>query len=150
MAMRPYLISYDIASPKRLARLHRRLKRYALPIQYSVFLAELTPSGLETVAALIEQIIDQRQDDVRIYPLPREGWATIQGRRPLPAGIDYTGLPRRFEPSPFAPGSEAAETELLPAPAPRRRSTLTRSQRLHAREMEAKVQTGVRQGIVLL
>ena len=35
-----YLIGYDIADPKRLQRIHRRMTKYATPIQYSIFLFE--------------------------------------------------------------------------------------------------------------
>ena len=34
---RNWLVAYDIASPRRLARVHRYLKRHAIPVQYSVF-----------------------------------------------------------------------------------------------------------------
>ena len=35
-----YVISYDIGNPNRLLRVHRFLKGFALPIQYSVFYFE--------------------------------------------------------------------------------------------------------------
>ena len=35
-----YLIGYDIADPKRLQRIYRRMTKYAPPIQYSIFLFE--------------------------------------------------------------------------------------------------------------
>jgi len=41
-----YLISYDIADPRRLQRVHAFLRRHALPVQYSVFLARLSERRL--------------------------------------------------------------------------------------------------------
>ena len=43
-----YLIGYDIADPKRLQRIHRRMTSYATPIQYSIsikkkMISEFTP-----------------------------------------------------------------------------------------------------------
>ncbi|MBX3630284.1 MAG: CRISPR-associated endonuclease Cas2 [Nitrosomonas sp.] len=36
-----YLIAYDIADSKRLARVHRVLKQQGLPVQFSVFMVVL-------------------------------------------------------------------------------------------------------------
>ena len=33
-----YLVTYDIADPKRLSRLFRFMKKQGVPLQYSVFL----------------------------------------------------------------------------------------------------------------
>lgn len=149
MSLRPYLISYDVTSPRRLVRLHRGLKRLALPIQFSVFYAELSGAGLEATISLINRTIDPRRDDVRIYPLPRNGWACAMGKPLLPAGIDYTGLPSRFQP--LAQGDcESYEDTPSATQRPSHKFRLTGKQRRQAREMEAKVQTGERRGISLL
>ncbi len=43
---REFIISYDIADPKRLSRIHRMLKRLAMPLQYSVFYARMSAMPL--------------------------------------------------------------------------------------------------------
>ena len=82
-----YLIAYDIADPRRLCRVHRYLKAWAIPVQYSVFTAVLRQAQVEMLVAGIEEIIDAGEDDVRIYPLPRVPEATVIGQSYLPEGI---------------------------------------------------------------
>lgn len=94
--MKTWLIGYDISDPRRLSRLHRRLKRFGTPIQYSLFLCTLTKAQQRDCVAMIKQIIDPRADDVRLYPLPENGWCRRIGRATLPAGIWHTGLPEQF------------------------------------------------------
>lgn len=66
----PHIVSYDIANPKRLGRVHRHLKRIGLPLQYSVFLVELYPKQRQRLLKELAHIIHAKQDDIRIYPLP--------------------------------------------------------------------------------
>lgn len=88
------LVTYDITSPKRLRRMHRALKKVAVPIQYSVFLGLFTSAGLVALRACISDIIDPARDDVRIYPLPRNCWQRRLGRPQLPQGVVLTMLPQ--------------------------------------------------------
>lgn len=92
----PFLVAYDIRKARRWRRLHGGLKRLAIPVQYSLFYGEFTPATLARVVALIEEVIDPRVDDVRIYPLPRDGWMRVIGRPILPGGLMFTGLPAPF------------------------------------------------------
>lgn len=41
MKRRRYLACYDIRDPKRLRRVHRLMKSYGYPVQYSVFVCDL-------------------------------------------------------------------------------------------------------------
>ncbi len=84
---RQYLICYDIADPRRLARVHRFLTTRALALQYSVFSAVLRRRELEDILENLEERIDVRKDDVRVYPLPDAPQATTIGRFFLPEGI---------------------------------------------------------------
>lgn len=84
---RTWLITYDISSPKRLGRVHRYLKTVAVPVQYSVFAAEETHAGIQRIRAVLEQEINPKADDIRIYPLPRNLELHHYGRRPLPEGL---------------------------------------------------------------
>lgn len=82
-----WLIAYDIADPRRLGRVHRLLKKIAVPIQYSVFLAWLNERQL---AWLVEQLrgrINVREDDVRLYHLPVATELTTLGKQWLPEGV---------------------------------------------------------------
>lgn len=135
----PYLVAYDIADPKRLARLHRALKKQATPVQYSVFLGLFTPARLEKCEDTIRSIIDRRVDDVRIYPLPAGGQQRRLGRATLPIGIQLTLLP-----SPFRALAPAA----VPAvPAPPSGGQPRSPPDADARQIRARVQTGQRKGL---
>ncbi len=67
---RPHLIAYDIRDPQRLGKVHRYLRRQALPVQYSVFVAPLTAEGARRLLAGLGRIVSA-EDDVRIYALGR-------------------------------------------------------------------------------
>lgn len=88
-----WLIGYDIASPRRLGRVHRRMVNWAMPVEYSIFLFVGTPRQLAKCLDDIAGLIDVREDDVRCYPLPQRGVQERLGRPTLPVGVQWTGLP---------------------------------------------------------
>lgn len=70
--MRPLVqvvFSYDVVEDRRRARLFRRLKRYLVPVQRSVFEGQLSAADLARVEALALQVVDCETDSVRIYVL---------------------------------------------------------------------------------
>lgn len=89
--IRRYLLAYDIADPRRLARIARIVAREALRIQYSVYVAELSPRQLRDLVAALRVAIDPRTDDLRIYPLPARLDAIWYGRAIWPEGIQFEG-----------------------------------------------------------
>ncbi len=84
---RQYLICYDIRCPKRLQRVHACIKKYAVPVQYSVFHTQMRDSQLETLKEKLQAIIDNKHDDIRIYPLPVKPVITVIGQPFLPEGV---------------------------------------------------------------
>lgn len=72
-----YLIAYDIREAKRLKRLHYRLRKKAIPLQNSIFMAKLSNEHLQVLSREIKKHINTAQDDVRIYPIyhPDTLWA---------------------------------------------------------------------------
>ena len=82
-----HLVCYDIADPARLARVHRHLEKRATPVQYSVFVLYADSIEVDRLAAELEVLIHPRQDDVRIYPLPRHLEVEVLGRGSIPDGI---------------------------------------------------------------
>ncbi len=90
MKRQPYLICYDIAQPKRLARVHRLIRKQAIMIHYSVYYLEQTTRECAALEQAIKALIHKREDDVRIYPLPAaldiEVIGTPQPGRLLPNG----------------------------------------------------------------
>jgi CRISPR-associated endonuclease Cas2 len=63
-----FVIGYDISSPKRLRKLAVLLEKVAIRIQYSLFLyPDVTKDDLNRVVEKILEIIDEKEDDVRIY-----------------------------------------------------------------------------------
>lgn len=84
---RTYVIAYDIADPRRLARVHRFLKQFAFPVQYSVFLGTFGDTTINTILEGVAKIIHPRQDDVRAYPLPATPQIESLGRSVVPEGV---------------------------------------------------------------
>ena len=82
-----HILSYDISEPKRLRRVHRRVRESGVPLQYSVFLVEASRSDLESLLADLDDIIDPVEDDIRVYPLPTRLEVHRYGRQHLPAGV---------------------------------------------------------------
>ena len=64
-----YLIAYDIRQSGRLRRTHRFLRAYAWQLQESVFAWQGNPIQLHWLRQQLAQRINQREDDLRCYPL---------------------------------------------------------------------------------
>lgn len=89
-AERVWLISYDVADPRRLQQIHRLLTDHALAMQYSVFVGAFRQKRLDHVVRGIQQVIDPREDDVRAYPIVGRGQVDVIGRNV--EGITLGGL----------------------------------------------------------
>lgn len=81
---RAWLITYDITNPKRLSRLHRFLRKHAVPVQYSVFHYEGNPAQMGRLITQIANRIDPKTDDVRAYQLPEQLSIDTLGRGSIP------------------------------------------------------------------
>lgn len=112
--MPDYLVCYDIADPRRLARLHRFLKKRAFAIQYSVFLLHADRRAADALMQEAVQLIDEDTDDLRCYRLSRRGFAVRLGRATLPQGVCLTAFPapmRGFLAAPVAPEDRKVHKE---------------------------------------
>lgn len=72
-----YLICYDIRDARRLRRVHRTLRDFATPVQFSVFEAELNASELNLLRQSLLELVDAELDRVSFYPLT-PGYQKIQ------------------------------------------------------------------------
>lgn len=66
---RRYLVSYDIRDPKRLRRVHKVMKAYGWPMQYSVFVCDLDRMELLDLQMELRHEIDHGRDTVAIIDL---------------------------------------------------------------------------------
>ena len=74
MIKKDFLICYDIADEKRLAKIGRRVEKKAFRIQKSVYLFD--NATREELAKLIDDIMkifDEKYDDLRIYVIKDKG-----------------------------------------------------------------------------
>ena len=91
-----YLIGYDISDEKRLQSIHKKMVKYATPIQYSIFLLDGTQKELQSCIEDVLTVLNKKQDDLRVYPLPTNGKQWQLGKTVLPEGIIWTALPMNF------------------------------------------------------
>lgn len=63
------LVIYDIVDNKRRSKIAKTLKRYAFRVQKSAFEAHLTPSKYDILVSILTNLIDDKEDSVRIYKI---------------------------------------------------------------------------------
>ena len=69
-----YLLAYDIRDPRRLRRVHQVAKAWGYPLQYSVFVCDLTRSELLMMKRDLAGEMSVVQDSVGIFDLgPPDG-----------------------------------------------------------------------------
>ena len=77
------LICYDIANPKRLAKIAKSLEKVSIRIQKSIFYyMDATSEDIKGIVNIIEEIIDKENDDVRIYKVDKNSSINLE------SGID--------------------------------------------------------------
>lgn len=64
-----YLLTYDIADPKRLTKIARRMEAVAERVQDSVFEAYLAPPELHKLLVQTTRVMKEEEDSLRIYAL---------------------------------------------------------------------------------
>ena len=64
-----YMVCYDISDSKRLQKVHKKIKGYGEPIQYSVFCCDLTASEKTILWSALHQLINQREDQIMFLNL---------------------------------------------------------------------------------
>ena len=84
-----YLVCYDIRDVKRLSRVFRFMKQRGVHIQYSVFYCRLTWEELIKLRGKLRDLINEKMDDIRIYPLPSDLKVVVMGRGDrVPEGVN--------------------------------------------------------------
>jgi CRISPR-associated protein Cas2 len=69
-----YLLAYDIRDKRRLRRVHQVAKAWGYPLQYSVFICDLTRSELLMMKSDLSGEMSVAQDSVGIFDLgPPDG-----------------------------------------------------------------------------
>ncbi len=63
-----YLVAYDITDKKRLTKVHRLLQNWGIPLQKSVFIVN-GALDIDFLQKDIRKLIEEKTDDVRIYPI---------------------------------------------------------------------------------
>jgi len=66
---RCYLVCYDIRNPKRLRRVHRLMKAYGEPWQYSVFYCTLKAIDRVRLETALRETMNMKEDQVLIVDL---------------------------------------------------------------------------------
>lgn len=85
-----YLVAYDVSDPGRLRRTRRKMTGFGDPLQYSVFLCDLSDKERVIMEGAVAEIINHREDRVLIVRMgPSNGTRSQNmralGRQVLPA-----------------------------------------------------------------
>lgn len=86
-ARKRYLVCYDIRDPGRLRRVHKKMKSFGWPMQYSIFVCDLDSMELFSLRTAIGSLIHHGMDSVAMIDCgdPKErGRACFEFLGPLP------------------------------------------------------------------
>lgn len=64
-----FVISYDIADPKRLRKVAKTMEDFGARVQYSVFECHIDPADVDRLTRRLRTIIKMQEDSVRFYAL---------------------------------------------------------------------------------
>ncbi|RIZ69186.1 MAG: CRISPR-associated endonuclease Cas2 [Methylococcales bacterium] len=81
--VKSFLICYDICDPKRLRRVHKTIRDFGIPVQFSVFLVELKQDELTRLVEKLNSLINVLEDKVSFYHLPISKACICLGLPPL-------------------------------------------------------------------
>ncbi len=89
MSRRLLLVCYDVRDPDRLRRVHDRLLGYGDPLQYSVFVCELSGVERALMEKALSEVANLREDSLVVIDLGRAGVRSLRriqaiGRGRLP------------------------------------------------------------------
>lgn len=84
---RCYLVCYDIRNPKRLRRVHKLMKAYGEPWQYSVFYCTLKDIDRVRLETALRETMNLKEDQVLIVDLGGNEDAARESSSFLGAGI---------------------------------------------------------------
>lgn len=84
---RCYLVCYDIRDPKRLRRIHKLMKAYGEPWQYSVFYCTLKAIDRVRLETALRETMNLKEDQVLIVNLGGNEDAARESSTFLGAGI---------------------------------------------------------------
>ena len=76
-----YIVAYDISEPRRLRRTYNKMNGFGDPLQYSVFVCDLSPKERIILEEALTEIIDLKEDRILIINLGAQegrGAASIQ------------------------------------------------------------------------
>jgi CRISPR-associated protein Cas2 len=59
-----YLVCYDISDPKRLQKVHRKMRGYGEALQYSVFCCDLTAAEKTILWSELHTLVNHREDQI--------------------------------------------------------------------------------------
>ncbi len=78
-----YMVVYDISDPKRLRRIHYRIKKEGVAAQKSVFFVKGTEADLNGLLDRLASEMDPKADDLRAYPVVHPSKVWSNGPNPL-------------------------------------------------------------------
>lgn len=81
MTRRAWIVSYDIANPKRWRRVHALLKRKGEPLQLSVWVVQTDARGAARLEAQLRKLIDAQADRLHLIPAAPEARLSLGAAR---------------------------------------------------------------------
>ena len=69
-----FLVCYDVPDPERLARTYKKMNGFGEPVQYSVFICDLSPKERVLLEVALTEVLNLKEDRALIVDIgPSDG-----------------------------------------------------------------------------
>ncbi len=70
-----FVFCYDISDEKKLQKIAKKMEKYGVRVQYSIFEVDTTFSNAKKILKELEKIMDKETDRIYVYPIEEDDFS---------------------------------------------------------------------------
>jgi len=73
-----FVFCYDISDQRKLQKIARKMEKYGVRVQYSIFEVDTTFSNAKKILKELEELMDKETDRIYVFPIEEDNYKETQ------------------------------------------------------------------------